>query len=192
MGRCAYSMNCDEVPEPGFSNCATHRQARRDAERRRHRRYRRAGFCACGQVAEPDRKRCRKCLDYYAARGVEVIEDRVVAGLCPFCGKQPDGVSSTGRRYRSCARCRDRRTGLRRRLRKRAKRAGTLEMKPDPGNGARVEAVRKRWRALGRCRICGVPVDVTNPRTGEPATMCSHHLRLAADRRRKKRMKKGK
>ena len=177
-GLCTYE-GCVDPPEPGFRRCAVHRALIRTTAARRVRRYRRRGFCRCGQYRKPGRKHCKKCLAWRLDYQISKVEEWVIAGLCRCCGEPPEGISSSGRLYKTCAVYRSKlRDRWNRTERKRRRRTGSRPHDPDVA--LRVAKVKARWRLLGHCITCGKKVESTNARTGLPCSMCDHHLELAS------------
>lgn len=115
--RCTW-YGCTRKAPKGFKRCAICRASINRRLRALVAHRRRLGLCKCGARRAPKRKSCRKCLDYFLTRQVELMEQRYIDGNCVICGSPKLAVRtySTGERrtLKVCEGCRKNRASVQR------------------------------------------------------------------------------
>jgi hypothetical protein len=133
------------------------------------RRRRGMNLCKCGRKRAAGRSMCRKCLDYFKNRQVELHESRYIDGRCTDCGSPnlAERVFASGerRKLKVCQRCRERE------LQKGVDR----HKKPRKARNVR-KAIKSR-----RCIECRQPAHYDASK-GVWRRLCLGHLEAASER----------
>jgi hypothetical protein len=157
----------DRPPQDNTQECRKCRteQAERQVVRRAY--LRKVGICSTCSKARPtgDNVQCDACLRRARRSGDELRSRRITAGLCAKCGNEP---LIPGLAY-----------GV-------ACRVASSLTSSTPEVHARRRATIQERKATGLCSFCGKPAAIrkTGKKKGQPATLCTEHLRYMADKRR--------